>query len=384
MGPLKIGINALFRGNPSGAANYVINLVNYITALESDNEYYVFIKQEHKDYFDSDRENIHEVFCSVDTENPIIRRWWEQSVFPGLVNDIDLHIIHCPMNVIPNFVRCGRVVTILDCQYFHPTSGNTFLRRLFHKLFMHISLRKANAVITISHSMKEEIFRCFGQSSSNIHVIPLGQDYSNIVYRSITPKEIKKKLGLFNPYLLFVGFPQYRKNLTGLLRGFAGALKNLERPYDLVLCGDMKEGIESDYSNIQNAIEELGIRDRVRFVGYIDNSDLYGLMSSAELFTFPSFYEGFGLPVIEAMACGTTVLVSDIPVMHEVAGDAGFYVNPHDTDDICKGIRKLLTDDNLRNVLAIKGKDRAARFTWENTAEKTLKCYQQVTRDLLS
>ena len=381
MRPLRIGINALFRGKPTGVANYIINLVKYLSQLDKHNEYYVFLTKSNQSYFDLAQDNLHGVLCSVNTGNPLLRRTWEQTIFPSLVHGKKLDILHCPVNIIPLFARCRSIVTFLDCQYFHASPKNTFLRKYFHNIFMRLSIKKADAIITISNSMKNELLHYLSNSNNNIYVTPLGQDYSHKINETVDLKKIKRHFGITRKYLLFVGFPQYRKNLPGLLKGFAMALKKIRNPYDLVICGDIETKIESDYPNVLRTIEELKIGNYVKFTNYLENPVLQNLMSGAELFVFPSFYEGFGLPVIEAMACGLPVLVSDIPVMHEIVGEAGEYINPYNVESISRGICTLLSDQTLREKLRMEGKTMASRFTWENTAIKTLECYQKIGKE---
>ena len=381
MRPLRIGINALFRGRPTGVANYIINLIKYLAKIDEYNEYYVYVTESNRDYFNLIQHNLHEVVCSVKAEKPILRRAWEQTIFPYIVSQKKLDILHCPVNVIPIYIRCKCVVTFLDCQYFHESSTNTFLRKSFHKIFMRKSLKKADIIMTISNSMKGDILHYLGDNGTTICVTHLGQEYSTTIDNPVNPEIIKRDLGISRKYILFVGFPSYRKNLTGLLKGHAIALKKLQEPYDLIICGDVETKIESDYPNILRTIEDLKIKNYVKFTSYLEKRELQGLITGAEFLAFPSLYEGFGLPVIEAMACETPVLVSDIPVMREIAGDAGAYINPYDVDDISRGICKLLLDDDLKESLSIKGKCIASGFTWEKTARKTLECYQQTVKE---
>ena len=378
MRPLKIGINALFRGRPTGVANYIINLVKNLAQLDKENEYYIFLIEENKEYFNLEQDNFHEMLCFVKTENPILRRMWEQIVLPKLVHDKDIDILHCPVNIIPILVQCRSIVTFLDCQYFNESSRNTLLRKKYHHIFMRLSMQKADAIITISDSMKSEIIQYLGGKRDNIHVTHLGQDTFSTVDQGVRLEGNIENVNLSRKYILFVGFPQYRKNLSGLVKAFASAMGKMNEPYDLVICGDMKTKIESDYNNILKTINRYNIENQVKFIDYLENEELRALMVGAEIFVFPSFYEGFGLPVLEAMACGTPVLVSDIPVMHEIVDDAGMYVNPYNQDDISRGICELLLDSNLRQRLGKKGWKRAQRFTWKMTAEKTLECYQTV------
>jgi glycosyltransferase involved in cell wall biosynthesis len=384
MRPLRIGINTLFRGKPTGVANYIINLVKYLTILDRHNEYSIFMTESNRKYFDLRHDNFHQVICSVNTENPIARRIWEQTVFPHIVKNRNLDILHCPMNVIPVFTTCKCIVTLLDCQYFQDSPKNTFLRKNFNKMFMRLSLKKADAAITISGSMKQNIHHYLGRNGKDIHVIHLGQEYSDLHKRILNPDRIKRTLKISGKYIIFVGYPSYRKNVSGLVRGFALALKKVKDPCDLVICGDIHEKVESDYVNILRTINEFGVEKHVKFTGYLEVPDMLDLMAGAEFLALPSFYEGFGIPVIEAMACGIPVLVSDIPVMRELVADAGVYMNPYDDEDISRGILKLLSDENIKEILRNEGRKRASQFTWENTALKTLDYYRQIAEEKIS
>jgi glycosyltransferase involved in cell wall biosynthesis len=223
--------------------------------------------------------------------------------------------------------------------------------------------------------------RYLGAKEESIYTTHLGQDFSDVPRDEKKIESLRQKLSLTRKYLLFVGFPQYRKNLVRLTKAFGQACSRLDETIDLVICGDLlhTKG-ESDYLNTFKAAAEAGVQDRLKFINYLERSDLHTLITGAEVFTFPSVYEGFGLPVLEAMACGTAVMVSDIPVMHEIAGDAGFYVNPYDTNDIASGIETLLKNHALRRCLSAKGTVIACRFTWHDMARKTLVCYKNFAR----
>jgi glycosyltransferase involved in cell wall biosynthesis len=230
--------------------------------------------------------------------------------------------------------------------------------------------------MTISNSMKDEIVSFFGGDGAKVFVTHLGQEFRPCGH--LPQLDLKDRFGISQQYLLFVGFPNHRKNLPGLIRAFALALRRLSETYDLVICGDIHTKIESEYAAILKTIAETGMKDRVKFIGYLENEELQSLMAGARAFVFPSFYEGFGLPVVEAMACGTPVLVSDIPVLREIAGEAAVYVDPHDDGDIASGICRLLSDERLGADLRVRGSAQAADFTWKETARKTLECYCRV------
>lgn len=382
--PLRIGINALFRGKPTGVANYLINLVNCLQQVDHTNRYVILIAENTRDYFQTHNPNFKLYPLPVNVENPTARRLWEQKNLPALVREKQLDILHSPVNILPILAKCRHIVTFIDCQYFYPEVQNTFSRRLFHKVFMRLSHKRARMILTISNSMKEEIIKYFGKNGPEIQATPLGQKFSELQIDHYSKLQVNKDFGITPPFILFVGFPHFRKNLPGLLRGFAQVLQRLPQTYQLVFCGDIDTKIESDYQKIVDIIQEKDLSSYVKFIGYQNDSDLKKLLKCADLFAFPSFYEGFGLPALEAMACGTPLLVSDIPVMRELADSIATFCNPYDVDDIAEKIYLALTDSAIKENAVKRGPEVAAQYTWTQTAFKTLTCYRQIGGSIIT
>jgi len=291
------------------------------------------------------------------------------------------------MNVLPILPGCPTVVTIIDTQYFQNPDHFSFLRKNYLKYMMHVSLNKADGIITISEAVKKEISECFPQNNhKETKVVHLGLDPCfRVVDNAGMIAGMKRKYGIQGKYILFSGYPHYRKNIPRLIVAFKKVLDLLLEPYAFVITGEMGTD-ESDIGNIKEAIDRNGIRDKVLFTGYVPGICIWGekglslalLMNGADLFVYPSLYEGFGLPVLEAMACALPVLTSDIPVMREVAGDAAIFVNPYKIDDIAQGIYRGLTDDSLRRKIVLRGLERAKKFTWKTNASRTLEYYEEV------
>ncbi len=383
---MKIGINALFRGNPTGVPNYICSLVHHLAEIDSKNEYVVLTTPQNMKYFRDDAENLTRLPCAAASENPAYRRLWEQFVLPAVVRGQKFDVLHCPMNVIPLAPGCPTVLTIIDMQYFMNPQDFTFLRRTYLKYMMRASWKRAQAALTISGAVRDEVHKFFDSNNKEIQVIHFGvSSYFRVIDDGNIIDDIKKKYGITGKYIIFPGYPHYRKNLPRLVRAFAQALPSLPEPYSLILAGD-RGTFESDSPNIDQAVSECKIEDHVIFTGHIpigigpqtSEIDMAALLNGADLLVFPSLYEGFGLPVIEAMACGTPVMAGAIPALEEVAGDAAIYVDPHDQDDIARAISRALTDVELRGRLISLGLERAKEFTWQNNARKTLKCYEEV------
>lgn len=385
---MKIGINALFRLKPTGVANYICNLVYCLSEIDEENEYVVFTTVENRQYFPIQKNNFNVIFCKLISESPAYRRFWEQSVFPWLIRSEKVELLHCLMNVLPIWPGCPTVLTIIDTQYFKHPEFFSFLRRNYLKNMMGLSLAQADGVITISRAVKNEMNECFSWlKKKEIAVIELGlSPCFKVINDSNKISDTKKKYGIEGKYILFIGYPHFRKNLLRLIGAFKQVLASYSEPCTLVIVGEMREE-ESDIKNVYNVIENFGIKGKVIFTGYVpgasipghmDKQDIVYLLNGAELLAFPSIYEGFGLPVLEAMACGTPVLVSDIPVMHEIAHEAAIFVDPYDINDIADGISRGLKDGLLRKNLRQRGLDKAKKFSWKINALKTLEYYKRV------
>lgn len=384
---MRIGINAIFRFKPTGVANYICNLVYHLSEVDHKNEYFVFTTEENKQYFPIKQGNFKIIFCHLKSEGPAYRRIWEQLVLPKLIRSNSVDLLHCPMNVLPIMSRCPAVVTIIDTQYFQNPDHFSFLRKNYLKYMMNVSLNRADGIITISEAVKKEIGECFPKNNHReIKVMHLGLDPCfRVVDDAGLIAGMKRKFGIQGKYILFSGYPHYRKNIPRLIAAFKKVLDLLHEPYAFVITGEMGTD-ESDIGNIKEAIDKYGMRDKVIFTGYVPGINIRGekvqsmalLMNGADLLAYPSLYEGFGLPVLEAMACALPVLTSDIPVMREVAGNAAIFVDPYKIDDIAQGIYRGLTDYSLRRKIVLRGLERVKKFNWKTNASRTLEYYEEV------
>jgi glycosyltransferase involved in cell wall biosynthesis len=234
------------------------------------------------------------------------------------------------------------------------------------------SLRRAKKVITVSKFSKQEILENYKCAPDKIKVIHNG--YNSELYRKINNKEkIDQKLdkyGLRSPYILYVGRLERKKNVPALVEAFGIAkMENRDFSYKLVLVGDADYG----YDEIKCLIEEYNLNDEVLMPGWVKEADLPYIYNGAIAFVFPSRHEGFGIPVLQALACGVPVAASYITPLREVGGDGALYFDPCDTDSISGALQKITMDKNLREELVAKGYDRVKSFSWKRTAEETLK-----------
>lgn len=282
-------------------------------------------------------------------------------------------VFFVPAHVLPLYHPPRSIVTIHDLGYLAFPDAHTAARRLELHLTTLWNARTARRVIAISQATKDDLIRHYRIAPEKIAVVHHGLAPQ---FRPVTDQDAlaatRACYGIGEHYLLYVGTVQPRKNLTRLIDAFATAMRDrseMSQHLQLVIAG--KKGWLTE--TIERRAAAAGITDQVRFTGYVSDADLPALLSGARAFVFPSLYEGFGMPAIEAMACGTPVLTSTTSALPEVAGDAALLVDPHDTQAIAAALTRLATDAALRADLRARGLAHAAQFTWKRCAEETLR-----------
>lgn len=244
---------------------------------------------------------------------------------------------------------------------------------LVYKYVLIGSLKQVNIIIANSYNTKQDITKYFKIPEEKIRVTYLGvdEDYKPLPENEI--EKIRQKHNLTYPFILYVGTLEARKNIPTLLKAFY-KLKNKGLSHKLVITG--KKGWK--YKNIFKLTEQLNLQKDVVFTGYVPREDLPALYNAADLFVYPSIYEGFGLPPLEAMACGIPVITSSSSSLPEVVGNAGIMVSPYDVDGLAKAMYEVLTNEGLKEELRKRGLKRAKLFSWRKTAKETLKVYEEV------
>lgn len=264
--------------------------------------------------------------------------------------------------VIPKNAPVQSFVFVHDVAFNIVPEGYSAFERIKQRIALKTSLKRAKAVFVSSNANKRDLLKYYNFREEDIRVVPLAYD-KEVFANSISPKEILKT---DSPYFIYVGRIEKKKNIERLLKAFKLFDEKSEIKYKLVLVG--KEGF--GYKKIKSLIQsEKHLRDQVIETGYVSDEDLAHLYAKSHGLVFPSLYEGFGIPVLEAMAMGIPVLTSDIPTLREVAGKAAEYVNPKNIEDIAKGIRVLSENKELRKQLIRSGFERIKQFSWQNTAQ---------------
>jgi glycosyltransferase involved in cell wall biosynthesis len=283
-------------------------------------------------------------------------------------------VLFVPAHVVPLRHPSRSIVTIHDLGYLVFPQAHTAARRLELHFSTLWSTRAAQRIIAVSHATRQALIDHYGTPADKITVVHHGvSSHFRPVSESAIIEHTRTRYGIEGQYVLYIGTLQPRKNLVRLIEAFARLVHGETdsatpaRPIHLVLAG--KKGWLTHA--IEQRSAELGIAGQVHFTGYVDDGDIPALLSGALAFVFPSLYEGFGMPVLEAMACGTPVLTSTTTSLPEVAGDAALLVNPHDTQAIANGLARLACDTSLRESLRARGLERVATFSWARCAEET-------------
>jgi glycosyltransferase involved in cell wall biosynthesis len=302
---------------------------------------------------------------SVLASQMLRRPFWEDQLPASAV-------YHAAEHLLPR-LRRPTVLTVHDLIFERYPQHHTRLNRLFLKVGMPLFVRAADAIIAVSEHTKRDLVELYGTPAQKIHVIYEGIDERFAPIGPPLVTTIRRKLGITRPYLLMVGTLEPRKNHAAALRALA-QLKAEGHPHCLVIVG----GQGWLFDPIQALVGEWGLADDVLFAGRVDDDDLPALYSGADCVLMPSLYEGFGFPVLEAMACGTPVVCSNSSSLPEVAGDAALMVNPEDDEALAAAVGRLLAEPDLRSQLRQRGEQQAAGFRWQECAAQTVQVYAAV------
>jgi glycosyltransferase involved in cell wall biosynthesis len=374
---VRIGVNALLLSDRpdyrrSGIGRYLDRLLSRLPDALGDDELMVYAA----------RDAIPPLPLLADSwrpgrlpiARPAVRVVWEHSVLPILARRDRLDLFHGTVNVLPRFLSCPGVVTIHDLAFLHWPEQVPARRYRYLAREVRSAARRAEQIIAVSESTRQDVIELLDVAPERVTVIHLGVDARFRPPNRDGIDAFRAREGIVRPFVLAVGNLEPRKNLPALLRAFARLAPDV--PHDLVLVG--AEGWLTD--EIHGSIAGLQLDKRVRMTGFVNDDDLPHWYGAADLFVYPSLSEGFGLPLVEAMACGAPVVISNVSSLPEVAGDAAVMVDPHDDESIAEGMRRALTDAALASDLRDRGRRRAAGFTWEETARRTVAVYREVAK----
>lgn len=348
--------------NPTGVEHYASELIQNLAKIDTKNEYLLYFRTRPSERFSQLPGNFR-------TKLIPFPKFWTQTrlALELMIHPVDVFML--PIQALPFFHPRNSVITVHDIAYeFFPEAFSPFM--LFYlKLTTRFGVRFARKILAVSESTKNDIVKVYGIDRDKIEVTHLGVDarFQPLPYDSV--QQVLDKFGLsYKKYILFTGTLQPRKNISKLVDAYIRLKNEYHIEEKLVIAG----GKGWLWEPILEKIETANMKDSIKLLGYVDTDDLPLLYNGATLLTLPALYEGFGLPPLEAMACGTPVVVSNISSLPEVVGDAGVLVDPNSVESIADGLSKVLMDKNLQSELSKKGIEQAQKFTWEQTARKTL------------
>jgi len=374
---MRIGIDARAVTQFPGIGRYGKNLVEALIKIDQENDYVIF---KHPDWQFPAKAQAN--VKTVDVDIPLVSFGSLFKLAP-IVNRCNLDLYHSLCEILPLTGKYKRVITVHDIiniafpwAFKHQSLLKDYALRFYFRTVGRLGLSRAAQIIAVSQSTQVDL----------INWTDLDQDKISVIYEAVEDNfkkhpveqlpEIKTRYQLPDRFLFYIGSFKRNKNIPGLFKGLSLYLADNPQDTDLkLILGGFKQ---FELSQIQQSLKELGLQDRIIFPGYIQEQDLPKVYNLATALIYPSTYEGFGLPVLEAMACQTPVICSNATSIPEVGGDAAWYFNPFDPVDIGRKIGEVVNDPNLRQKLSQKGAQQTKKFSWTKCAQETLEVYKKV------
>ena len=365
---MVIGLNLLYvlPGRVGGTETYAAGLLHGFAGIAGSDQFFVYVSREAADWPLPAGPRFRRVICPVDASFRVARYRYEQTQLPARLGADGVHLLHSLGYVAPLRLPCPSVVTVHDVHHRAYGSPWSWPRRMLLEFFVSQSVRRAAAVIAVSRFSRDEIAQAYGVAARQIDVVlEAPKPRSEALALPAGPSPLVRR-GVGGRYLLAFGGLQPNKNLPRLVQAFRTARRQSGLEQELVIVGRLPAGLR------------LRRGDGVVTTGYLDDADVAAALRCADALVFSSTYEGFGLPVLEAMAAGVPVACSNVTAMPEVAGDAALYFDPESVDDMTRKIGDISLNESLRMELRAKGLARAADFTWEKSARETMAIYRRV------
>jgi glycosyltransferase involved in cell wall biosynthesis len=366
---MRIGIDTHFitSGRATGNRTYTAELVQALISIDKQNEYVLYAVQDHP-YYDQFKNKSRVKIRYVLPSNGLARNFiW----LPWVITQDRLDVLHLQF-IFPWFIHIPTVLTVHDLFYLH-TIHPSFYERVLGQLTVW-SIKRARHIITISEYSRQDIMSQCSVNDGHVTVTPLAVNPRFFPIKSdMAVSNIKELLGIQRDYILFVGRTEDpRKNVLTLVDAYAQLMSQGNITAQLVLAG--RHGPETE--KIRQRVRDLELENDVLLPGVVREDDLPGLLSGAKVFVYVSSFEGFGLPVLEAMACGTPVITSNVTSLPEVAGDAALMVKPGAVEELTQALNRVLNDPPFHRQMHERGLAQSQQFTWERTARATLVVYK--------
>jgi len=375
---MKIGIEGqrLFRKKKHGMDMVALELIRNLQAIDKENEYFIFVKDD-VDHCLEQTSNFHVVEIAP-SPYPV----WEQVNLPAAAKKANCDILHCTSNTAPVFTSIPLIITLHDIIYMESLSvlkkGFTSYQKfgnMYRRFVVPQVVKKSARIITVSEFEKKRIGEFFHVDDHKLRAIYNGvsthfKPVEDVEYLNL----IKTRYKLPDKFFFFFGNTDPKKNTPGVLRALSLFLKSSEEKIPLVM-------LDFDRDELDKIISDIGdptLHDYIKLTGYVPNIELPALYALSTVFLYPSLRESFGIPMLEAMACGIPVITSNTSSMPEVGGDAALFIDPYKPEEITQAMNKLLIDKSLRESLILRGFENARKFSWRAMAENVLSLYQEL------
>ena len=379
---MKIGIEGqrLFRTKKHGMDIVALELIRNLQEIDHENEYYIFVKKDEDVSALKETSNF-KIITLDGGSYPV----WEQFILPRAAKKYGCQVLHCTSNTAPLHCDIPLVTTLHDIIYLESSylkiltgSATNYQKfgNVYRKLIVPRIVKNSQKIITVSNFEKNRIADFFGMK---------GDDRLTAVYNGVSAhfkpvsdtselKRVKEKYSLPDQFFFFLGNTDPKKNTKGTLKAFSDFLKQTKSDYKLVM-------LDYDRAELEKLLDEIGDKqliNKIVLTGYVTNTDLPAIYSQSAIFLYPSLRESFGIPMLEAMACGVPVITSNTSSMPEVSGDAAHIVNPYHPEEITEGMIKILSEKEYSENLCQKGIERSKFFSWKNMAEQVLVLYNEI------
>ena len=379
---MRIGIEAqrIFRKKKHGMDMVALELIRNLQSIDTENEYLIFVKPDVDDSVIKETAN----FKIIKLKGGFYP-FWEQICLPRAAKKAGCQLLHCTSNTAPIFTSIPLVVTLHDIIYMESSylkilkgTGTLYQKfgNAYRKLFVPRIVKKSKRIITVSHFEKNRIGQFFGMGGdTRLTAVYNGvSEYFKPVTNITELQRVKIKYHLPERFFFFLGNTDPKKNTVGALKAFSNFIKQTGSEHKLVM-------LDYDLSELEKLLDEIGDKaliDRIVLTGYVVNTDLPSIYCQCEVFLYPSLRESFGIPMLEAMACGVPVITSNTSSMPEVAGDAALIIDPFKPEEITEALIQLTTDKSLGNKLIERGLQQSAKFSWKAMANDVLEIYKQI------
>jgi len=372
---VRVVINLAFLKSEhvGGSWTYSFNLVRMLEKFRHQADFLVLINAKLAAKFASIQ--LPQEVISINPDAQSSRIFWEQVSLPSILRRYSPDVFHSTGNVLPWRLPCKSVVTIHDFQYYHHPGNFSFPRRQYLSRMVPFSLKHADHIICVSKSTSQDAERLFRIDPARMSVVYEAGLVDGEVAKATEQISLRQQYGLARPFLLSAGSLLPHKNLGRLIKAFGRIVSRI--PHDLVIVGESFGNDPEVHNAVKHELSDQ--QDRVKISGFVSRDDLLGLYNHADAFVFPSVFEGFGIPILEAMGCGCPVVASRCTSIPEIAEEAVEYFEPTDFDDIASTILRVCQDSKLRASLRERGFSQARKFSWEKMADETMAVYRKVS-----